>query len=152
MALTKSWASGGRTGDGLAAVTQVAFSVWISDTPAANLLLQGQIQGVLQSGQFLVGLASFVQQTPFTVLAAQTLSLPSPAMPAVPGSGNTFWNVQCDPNTGVCTIYTSSSAYPAAQACAAPNASQNQVILLQQKLPTGTLNPSLVEVDLTDMW
>ncbi len=152
MSITKSWMSGGKSGDGLAATSQVCFNAWISDTPAANLLLQGTVQGVIQNGQPVLSRAGFSYGQPYTVLAPQTLSIASPAMPAVPGSGTTFWNVQVDPYTGACTIYTSSSADPALQPCAAPNAAVNQIKLMGQALATGTTNPSLVLVSLPDNW
>lgn len=152
MALTVSWCAGGRSGDGLAAVSLLVVNFQVSDTPAANLLLKGLVQGVLQGGQFVTSQAGFVPGQAYTVLPAQQLSIPSPAMPAVPGSGTTYWNVQADPYTGTCTIYTSSTADPAPQACASPNATVSQIIIGRQALATGTTNPSLVLFDTPDFW
>jgi hypothetical protein len=104
----------------------------LPDAFPGNLLLQGIVQGVDAAG---------TQGKPDTQLAVVTVTPNSLALPAVPGSGNTFWNVQVDPFTGTATIFTSSTADPAPQPCAAPNAANVQMIVARQTLPTGSTLP-----------
>lgn len=156
MPFTKSWASGGITGDKLAAVSQIVANFLLPDGTSGNLTVQGQVQGVLQNNggalSFITGMSQYIAVATYTTLAAQTLSPSTLALPAVPGSGTTFWNVQVDPYTGVCTIYTSASAFPAAQPCAAGNAGVNQIIIAQQALPSTTTNYSQTLLQTPDMW
>ena len=156
MSLTVSWASGGKSGDGQGSVTQVLFNAAIPTAGGAAMGLQGTIQGVTQTlngvTSFVVGVANVQQGAALTALALQQLSLPSPNVPVVPGSGTTYWNVQCDPYTGVCTIYTSSTADPVPQPCAGANSGVNQVVLGRQALVAGTTDVSTLLFDTPDMW
>jgi len=65
------------------------------------------------------------------------------AIPPVPGSGSTFWNVQVDANTGVATIQTSSIADPAP-------ITPTSLIVFRQRLDVGatTVN-DLIATDST---
>lgn len=118
---------GTRSGTPLALRPYVSCAIQLPDALGGNLAIQGVVQGVTAAGQ---------------AMPAQNLTLAAPAQPAVPGAGAVYWNLQADPFTGACTIYTSTAADPAPQPCAAPNAGQNQTILARQTLPsTATGSP-----------
>jgi hypothetical protein len=156
MPFTKSWATGGKTGDGQAATSLVFAQFNLPDGTSGNLGVQGIVQGYLQTtgatSQFITGLSQVTTGAGYQVLPQQTLSILAPALPAVPGSGNTFWNVQVDPFTGVCTIFTSSTADPAPQPCAGGNSTINQIVIARQTLPSGTTNYSQVLLNTVDTW
>jgi hypothetical protein len=143
MSITTSIASGGFLSNANKPLMQpfVELVINLPDLYAAgNLTIFGNVRGVaplndsLDSGHLLAvaNVAAVI------------------ALPAVPGSGSTYWNVQIDPYTGTASIYTSSAADPVAQPCAGANSSQNQLIVARQTLPTGSVIPWLVGLAVVD--
>ena len=65
----------------------------IPDTNGGNLTVDGTIQLVGQS--------------------AMTIPQSSLAMPAAPGSGSIYWNIQVDGNSGIANIQQSTIGFPA---------------------------------------
>ena len=67
-------------------------------------------------------------------------------MPAAPGSGSTFWNIQVDTVTGATTVQTSASADPGPVAA-------STLTIFRQRLDAGQTDPALVTTDSTpDTW
>lgn len=66
-------------------------------------------------------------------------------MPAAPGSGSIFWNIQVDTTTGVATVQQSTSADPA------PINGNNVVVLRQTLVPSST-NPAITGAATPDTW
>lgn len=67
------------------------------------------------------------------------------AMPAAPGSGSIFWNIQVDVTTGAATVQQSTSVDPAA-------INGNNVVVFRQTLVPGNSNPALVATATPDTW
>jgi hypothetical protein len=67
-------------------------------------------------------------------------------MPAAPGSGSVFWNIQVDAGTGATTVQTSTVADPAPVTGAS-------LTIFRQRLDAGQTDPALVATDSTpDTW
>jgi len=122
MPVTFAITSGGIKGSTNAVETFVQVQIQLPDSFPGNLTISGFVQGVLN------GVTQAVMQIT-NGSGGQTI-----ALPAVPGSGNTFWNVQIDVTTGTATIQTSSVADPALL-------NSNNVIVARQTLPTGATQP-----------
>lgn len=122
--MTMTWivgSAGARSGTPLTLKPYVQCAIQLPDLfVAGNMGLQGIIAGV--SGG--------------AVMLAQGLTLPTPAYPQVPATGSTFLSLQADPYTGICTIYTSTTADPAPQPNAGTNSGTNQVVLARQTIPS----------------
>ena len=67
------------------------------------------------------------------------------AMPAAPGSGSTYWNIQVDTGTGVATVQQSASADP-------PPISATAVVIFRQTLVPSSTDPALVGSATPDDW
>ncbi len=68
-------------------------------------------------------------------------------MPAAPGSGSTYWNINVDAgNGGATTVQTSSVADPGAL-------NTTSLVIFRQRLDVGQIDPALVSTDSTpDTW
>jgi hypothetical protein len=139
MSITYSIASGGLpawTAQGGVAGTNpfVELIVNLPDAFPGNVSVFGNVKGVNANGSLMP-----------TVQVAGT-----PALPAVPGGGTTYWNLQIDPFTGVATIYTSSTVNPAAQPCAGANSATLQLIVFASTIPSTATIPWMQLPTLTD--
>lgn len=66
-------------------------------------------------------------------------------MPAAPGSGSTFWNIQVDSGTGAASVQQSATADPAP-------ISPTALVVFRQILIPGQVNPALGGSATPDTW
>lgn len=66
-------------------------------------------------------------------------------MPAAPGSGSIFWNIQVDATTGAATVQQSTSSDPA-------TIDGNNVVIFRQTLISTSTNPALTPSSTPNTW
>lgn len=66
-------------------------------------------------------------------------------MPAAPGSGSIFWNIQVDTTTGASTVQQSTSSDPVA-------IDGNNVVIFRQTLISTSTNPALTPSSTPNTW
>lgn len=137
MSVSYSGTTGGASSDGtkLYALQQVSFQ--LPDSFPGNILLEGVIQPLSTDG--IAGGGS-----PVIFGTAVQLATNSIALPAVPGSGTTYYILQANTTTGVVTLKSSSVAAPAADA--------GNVVIFTHSVPTGATIPWMVAPTLVENW
>lgn len=129
--------TGGITSDGVTRYTLVDTWVELPDAYPGNVLIVGAVQAV--AAALPSGASNAAYQT------LQTLQTNSLALPAVPGSGQTYWNIQVDVTSGATTIQTSNSAPPAP-------INGNNVIVCASQVNSGDTVPWARQPSFPDNW
>jgi hypothetical protein len=115
MPLTVSYSEGNAATD-----NQLALSILLPDANGGNASVAGNVQAASVSG------------TPSPAFSVGPTTI---ALPAAPGSGSLFFNIQIDLTSGVATLQQSTSAPPSP-------INANNVIVYSQTLTAATTDPA----------